>query len=108
MKKYRILSAFLAVLMLCGTLSVLPAGAIPIVSAGGSTEGDSTNTVIDYESTINNYLGTQMYNTPQEKLASMKMMWEKHGYQLWADEITGEVATVKVSTGEILFTNTVR
>ena len=105
MKKYRILSAFLAVLMLCGTLSVLPAGAIPIVSAGGSTEGDSTNTVIDYESTINNYLGTQMYNTPQEKLASMKMMWEKHGYQLWADEITGEVATVKVSTGEILFTN---
>ncbi len=91
--------------MLCGTLSVLPAGAIPVVSVGGTTEDGSTNTVIDYTATINGYLNTPMYNTPQEKLASMKMMWEKHGYQLWADEITGEVATVKVSTGEILFTN---
>lgn len=105
MKKYRILSAFLAVLMLCGTLSVLPVGAIPVVSVGGSSEDGSANTAIDYTATINGYLNTPMYKTPQEKLASMKMMWEKHGYQLWADEITGEVATVKVATGEILFTN---
>ena len=102
MKKIRILSAFLAVLMICGVLTVLPVSAsIPLA---GETSGDKI-TSIDYKATIENYLNKAQYTTPQEKLASMTMMWQKYGYQLWADEITGEVATVKVSTGEILFSN---
>jgi hypothetical protein len=45
------------------------------------------------------------FKNPQEKLATMKLMLEKDGYQLWVHESTGEVATVKLSTGEILFSN---
>ncbi|MBQ7322022.1 MAG: hypothetical protein IJW99_07990 [Clostridia bacterium] len=45
------------------------------------------------------------FKNPQEKLATMKLMLEKDGYQLWVHESTGEVATVKMSTGEILFSN---
>lgn len=54
------------------------------------------------------YTLSQTGNTfanPQEKLATMTMMLEKDGYQLWVKAETGEVATVKMSTGEILFSN---
>ncbi len=45
------------------------------------------------------------FDNPQEKLATMTLMLEKDGYQLWAHHETGEVATVKLATGEILFSN---
>ena len=35
----------------------------------------------------------------------MTLMWEANGYEFWVEELTGEVATVKVATGEILFSN---
>ncbi len=107
------MSALLAVLMMMGTVTVATSAAIPLLPA----KNDSS---IDYEDTIDVYLGSTSslnnsdnsgkqvkYNTPQEKLAGMakEPIWESHGYQLWIDEVTGEVATVKVSTGEILFTN---
>lgn len=115
MKKIiRILSALLAVLMVSGAVTVI-GSAIPLTDEDGVKIGDSLGGSIkgevDYEATIESYLNEKNdatlieYKTPQEKIASMKMMWGNHGYQLWVDEATGEVATVKTSTGEILFTN---
>ena len=51
-----------------------------------------------------NYL-TQVYYTPEEKLATMTMAFEKGDYQLWVNAYTGEVATRNTVTGEILFSN---
>ena len=110
----KILSALLAVVMLLSSL-VVSAGAIPLLDAEGSALDPNGNVtgVVDYEITLDTYL-TGEYNTsigytapvtPQEKLATMTLMWEENGYEFWVEEITGEVATVKVSTGEILFSN---
>lgn len=113
-KTSRIMSALLAVIMAAGCFTVAASASIPLLP---SKEDPS---ITDFLDTINVYLGETsklnndknknkqvVYNTPQEKLAGMadKPMWENHGYQLWVDEVTGEVATVKTSTGEILFTN---
>jgi len=116
MKKLnKFLSALLAVIMLASSFAIVTSATIPQYDEEGKLITND-EAEIDYTNTINSYLGfdgngkklnsfTMVYDTPQEKLASMELMWEKYGYQLWADEITGEVATVKVSTGEILFTN---
>ncbi len=115
MKKFnKILSALLAVIMLLGSFTVATSAAIKEYDEEG--KAISGDTEVDYNVTVNKYLGFDengksvlgfdvVYKTPEEKLASMEMMWEKHGYQLWVDTITGEVATVKMSTGEILFSN---
>lgn len=39
------------------------------------------------------------------KLSTMVLYKEAYGYQIYADEYSGEVAIVKVSTGQILFSN---
>ena len=100
----KILSALLAVLTVLGSMTVMT-GAIPLYDEDGK-KVDETGAV-DYEVTMDQYLDnkTPLYTTPQERLAAMEMMWEKHGYQLWVDDVTGEVATVKVATGEIMFSN---
>jgi len=115
MKKItKFLSALLALIMLVGSFSVVAGATIDLYDENGKKITGEAE--VDYTVTLNQYLGYDgnglpvanfkvVYNTPQEKLASMEMMWEKYGYQLWVDHITGEVATVKVSTGEILFTN---
>lgn len=90
------LSWILALLMVLTSLSVC-AGAIDIYY---DAEGHP-----DYEKTMEHYLSGVKFETKEEKLASMELMWESNGYALYADSITGEVATVKVATGEILFTN---
>lgn len=106
----KVLSALLAALMVFGSMTVV-GSAITKYNAAGQLikeNAESTSTTDndpDYTVMVEKYLAGEIYTTPQEKLASMKMMWESNGYQLWADSDTGEVATVKVSTGEILFTN---
>ena len=91
------LSWVLSLLMIVTSLSVC-AGAIDIVY-------DLDGKTPDYKETINNYLSGAKFETKEEKLALMEFMWESNGYALYADRQTGEVATVKVATGEILFTN---
>ena len=107
MKKYRILSAFLAVLMFCGTLAVIPAGAIPLTYDGVVLE-DGTGT-INHAASIEDYLTVTTEESPvstsRGKLDLMELMWESNGYQIWADAVTGEVAVVKTETGEMIFTN---
>lgn len=99
----KLISAILAVVLLTGAFA-LQAGAsldpIYIEDDDGVTEE------IDYKETVLQYLSSEnKFSTNEEKLKTMTLKYEKDGYQLWADEFTGEVATVDVATGEVLFSN---
>ncbi len=93
----RILSTLLAVIMLLGSFGIVT------VQAAEDEEANIIDTAEEIEST---YVKT-VYNTPEERLngGNMKMMLERNGYQLYVDSISGEVATVDVATGKILFSN---
>ncbi len=117
----RILSTFLAVIMLMGSFAVLTYAE----EAGDTTETEKVeytyNTTPDKPSM--DYLnGTTIVEldengdpvegsskdpivTKEDKLATMDLRFEKDGYRLYVDAYSGEVATVCVATGEILFTN---
>lgn len=87
----RILSTLLAVLMMLGSLT-----GITFVTVSAATDSDGT--------IENTYLNT-VYTKPEDKLATMTLKMEANGYQLYVDEVSGEVATLKVDTNEILFSN---
>ncbi len=100
----------LAALMLVGALTSL--GAINAF-ADEPSEGTTTEETTVEEGTsaeeedganIENYVNI-VYATPEEKLATMKLKVSKGNYQIYVDEASGEVATVNVKTGDILFTN---
>ena len=93
-KGIKILSALLAVLMLCGAVTV-GAGAFTLYDENGNAEGSSkfNSEAIDYDVTIEKNLESSKFSTPQEKVASMDLMWEKNGYRMYVDPISGEVAT---------------
>ena len=100
----KILSAILAVVLLVGTLAIEASAALkPIYmedDSGAVTE------IIDYAATVKQYLNSENeFKTDAEKLATMTLKYEKNGYQLWADEFTGEVATVNLASGQVMFTN---
>ena len=101
----RILALLLTVIMMFGTLAIdlSAASAVPDVF-----ELDDNNKPIpgeiDWEATIKQYL-TLPFESEKDKLATMEMMYEKDGYQLWVDDYTGEVATVNLATGQILLSN---
>ena len=99
----RIISTLLTVCLLLGSLSVLFA-----LGASAADEVADTTTTTDTTEEIDvskiNYL-TEPYHTAEEKLATMKMRFEKGDYQLWINEYSGEVAVVNTKTGEILMSN---
>jgi len=98
----RILALLLTVVMMFGAFAIdIAAGAVPPEYI---TKDDQVTDEIDYEATLEKYL-TLKFNNEKEKLESMTMMYEKDGYQLWIDDYTGEVATVCLATGQILFSN---
>ena len=100
----RILALLLTVIMMFGTFAIdLSAVAVSDVLMTGE-DGKPIPGEVDWEATLKQYL-TLPFNTEQEKLETMEMLYEKDGYQLWADTYTGEVATVNVATGQILFSN---
>ncbi len=93
MNKIRIISALLIFVMLFGTvanLSILP------VFAAEATEEEEEE-VIDYR--------TEVYATPEDKLATMNLEVAGFGYELYYHYYTGEVALKNVDTGMILFSN---
>ena len=95
MNKKKFLSLFLAALMLC---SVLTSFSVIAVSAEETTTAPSEEeTEIDYT--------TQVYATPEDKLATMKLMTTKGNYQIYADEKSGEVAVKDLRSGQVMFTN---
>ena len=81
---------------------------ISAVAVSDIWEKDSTGKElvgqVNYEETLKQYL-TVKFDTEQQKLETMEMLYEKDGYQLWADTYTGEMATVNLATGQILFSN---
>ncbi|MBR3965028.1 MAG: hypothetical protein IKJ80_06435 [Clostridia bacterium] len=103
-KMNRIIALILTVVMLIGTLMLEVGAATAVDIIYEEDENGKATDIIDYEKTVAQYL-TLEFETPQQKLATMSMMVERDGYQLWVDDFTGEVATVNVATGEILFSN---
>ena len=100
----RILALLLTVIMMFGTFAIdLSAVAVSDVLMTGE-DGKPIPGEVDWEETLKQYL-TLPFNNEQEKLATMEMMYEKDGYQLWVDTYTGEVATLNLTTGQILFSN---
>ena len=97
----KLMSLFLAVLMLCGvmtSLSVIPVAADEV--ADDEADSESVEEQVSVES-----LYTEVYASPEEKLATMKLMTTKGNYSIYAQEASGEVAVKDLSTGQILFTN---
>ena len=94
----KLMSLFLAVLMLCG---VFGSFSVITASAAGATE-ESTGE--EDEVLIEDYIST-IYGSPEDKLATMKLKTTKGNYSIYADEKSGEVAVKDLATGQILFTN---
>ena len=97
----KILSTLLAFVMLFGTFASLftvSAFAEETTQApGAAVVPEDEEEEVDYTKLV--------YATPEDKIASMKLMVTKAGYELYADAVTGEVAARNTTTGEILFTN---
>ncbi len=99
MKKIRLLSAFLTAVMLIGMFAVVPAYAaeeeyVPPVPALDKETGKPT---IDYM--------TQLYPTPEDKVATMTKYLEKGDMSFYVEPVSGEVAYVNNKTGQILLSN---
>ena len=88
----KLISIILSVVLLFSILAVEASAALdPIYmkDADGNVLDE-----IDYQATLLQYLNSaHEFKTDEAKLATMTLMYEKDGYQLWADEFTGEVAT---------------
>lgn len=107
MKKWkRLLSLLLAVLMLSGALSGLTvtASADDSTAAGSTTAGDTSTGKTEEKSSTDDYLYT-VYPNEEAKLATMDKKLVKGDYELYSDEVSGEVAVKNVKTGQILMTN---
>ena len=100
----KLISIILSVVLLFSMLAVEASAALePIYE---KDENGKVLETIDYKQTVLQYLSNKNeFKTDEEKLASMTLKYEKDGYQLYADEFTGEVATVNMATGEVLFSN---
>lgn len=99
MKKFRLLSAFLTVVMVFGMLT-------SPIAALVDENGEEIVPGIDEETgtpTIT-YL-KQIFNTPEEKLSTMTKYLEQGDYALYVEPVSGEIAYVNNKTGEILFSN---
>jgi len=91
MNMKRILSAFLTLVMLLGSMVV-------------SVDAAYSDKVNEDGDPLINYL-QKAYATPEEKLADMILAKEQYGYQLWYEEFTGEIAVVDTTTGQTYFSN---
>ena len=91
MNSKRLISAFLTLVMLIGTL------AVGVDAAWADKVNEDGEPII-------NYLA-DAYTSPEAKLADMIMVKEQNGFQLWFEEFTGEIAVVDLSTGQVTFSN---
>lgn len=98
-KLIRLISALLTAIMLVGAVAGL--SMMEVSATSSSTKKDDNETV---EEKLTKYL-TKEYSSAEEKLRTMTLKLEKDGYQLWSDELSGEVACVDMASGQILFTN---
>ncbi len=106
----KLISLFLAALMLCSALTGL---AVVPAYAAEAAEEETTAPVEDdgpgegesYDEWLEKKYLTTTYASPEEKVASMKKMTTKSGFELYADERTGEVAVKDLATGQIMLSN---
>ena len=95
MKKLnKILSTILALLMMLSAFSGLS-----VIGTSAAVSEETRNEFRDQYGT------NTKYNTPEEKLASMELVYEDHGYEMYLFAATGEVAVKEKATGQTLFTN---
>lgn len=95
MKKIRLLSAFLTVVMVFGMLpAVQVAAEDELVPGYDYEEGETT---IDYL--------TQSFATAEDKLTTMTKYLSKGDFELYVEPISGEIAYVNTKTGQILLSN---
>lgn len=101
MKKFRLLSAFLAVVMAFGMLS-------PTTAFAANNAGKNQKLVpgIDEETGLPTieYLDVK-FSKPKDKLATMTKYLDKGGMELYVEPVSGEIAYVNKKTGQILFSN---
>ena len=60
---------------------------------------------MDADEVIENTYVKTSFKTPEEKLATMKLMLTRDNYELYVDAVSGEVATKDKTTGKVLFSN---
>ena len=87
--KIRIIATLLAVLTLFGVMPIAVAAA----------DDDAATAV------ARKYLQTNVFKTPEEKLASMELMLKNEKYELYVDSQSGEVALHEPGTNNTLFSN---
>ena len=92
---YRFLSSSLAALTVVGVFAGV--GVLPVFAATATADEEEAEEVIDYY--------TQIYATPEDKLAAMEKKASAYGYELYYEDYSGEVALKDTSSGQILFTN---
>ena len=101
----RILSALMALCMVVSAFStVVVHDHVHAETEEPTSTVTGTADVDDGEFTASS-IRKQTYNSPEAKLATMQLMLDAYGYQLYALDLTGEVAIKNKSTGEVLFTN---
>ncbi len=101
----KLISLFLAVLMLCGVLTSFSVITVSAEEETTTEAGTGTAAKIETEDEKTARLQNTIYPNPEAKLASMKKMSEKGHYAIYADQSTGEVAVKDTATGQILFSN---
>ncbi len=95
MIKTRFLAALLAFLSVFGLIPGMLA--TPVFAASETTETEEVDQTVEY---IN-----ELYETVEDKLATMDMRLDNYGYQLYYQPTTGEVAIKDKASGQVLTTN---
>lgn len=99
MKMKKILSAFLTLIMVIGSVGIAGyAGAVDSYAVGADSKVDEDgNAVINYVS--------DEFKSEDDKIRTMTLVKEQDGYQLYYEEYTGEIAFKNIETGETIFSN---
>ena len=108
----KIIAIFLAALMLISTFTILVQA---VDESGSDVTSKYTYKTSNKTPTLANYLTgeyvdpetgeTIIVDTEEEKIATMDLRMEAHGYRIYIDEYSGEVAVECIATGEYIFTN---
>ena len=100
MKKIRIISAIMSVIMIIGVL--VSASVFPAFAVDGESSGVKKEKNRDYYNT--NYF-TKVFSTPELKIATMKKYLENDKYIFYVQTESGEWALANKLTGQYLFSN---
>lgn len=86
--------------LLCALLSVLTLVCVLPAMSVSAADGDLPITAADIEAHV-----ATRYDSAQSRLSTMTLVFDNGEYSLYVDELVGDVAYRKNSTGEILLTN---